>query len=170
MKERSIHQGLIPYTLRFVAVHTLTYAFFGIIFMLLSDYFGHFQNDPLFSQVMKGSDALTVRLAIPVQILRGALLSFAIYPFYKVIIEQRFGWINLFILLFILTSVGSVITGPGSIEGFLYTKFTFNPIIGYPEIGAQMLVFSWLFCRWQRKNSLDSRNHEDKEDNESIQL
>lgn len=47
-----------------------------------------------------------------------------------------------------LTSLGSVITGPGSIEGFLYTKFDHNPLIGVPEITLQMLAFSWLFCNW----------------------
>jgi hypothetical protein len=80
---------------------------------------------------------------------RGALLALAIFPFRELIIGRRLGWLKLFILLFALTSVGAVITGPGSIEGFLYTRFSFNPFIGYPEIAPQMLAFSWLFWRWQ---------------------
>jgi len=89
---------VIPFTLRYMTVHTLTYLSFGIFFMLISQYFEYFKSDPIFYQVMKPSDALSVR-----------------------------------------------------IEGFLYTKFSFNPLIGYPEIGLQMLVFWWMFCRWQNK-------------------
>lgn len=153
MKHSLNYHPIIPFTLRFIVVHTLTYLVFGIIFMLTSQYFEYFKNDPLFSQVMKPSDALSVQLAPLVQLLRGALLALAIYPFRDVIIGRSSGWIKLFILLFVLTSIGAVITGPGSIEGFLYTHFSFNPIIGYPEIALQMFAFSWLFCRWQGKKA-----------------
>ena len=54
---------------------------------------------------------------------------------------------KLFWLLYVLTSIGAVITGPGSIEGFLYTTFSYNPLIGVPEITLQMMAFSWLFAR-----------------------
>jgi hypothetical protein len=153
---------ILPFVFRFTATHTLTYMIFGIFFMLISGYFDYFAADELYSQVMKPSDALSVRLAVPVQILRGALLALAIYPFREVIIGRKNGWLKLFFLIFVLTSVGAVITGPGSIEGFLYTRFSFNPLIGYPEIGLQMLAFSWLFCCWQtKKNSQKVLSQED---------
>jgi hypothetical protein len=100
---------------------------------------------------------LSVGLAPLAQVLRGALLALAIFPFREVIIGRRLGWIKLFFLLFVLTSIGSVITGPGSIEGFLYTRFSFNPLIGYPEIAIQMLAFSWLFCCWQGKKTVNTK-------------
>lgn len=153
MKNPINRYPIISFTLRFSLVHTLTYLFFGIFFMLTSQYFEYFKNDPLFSQMMKSSDSLSVQLAPLVQIVRGALLALAIYPFKEVIIGRKSGWLKLFILLFILTSIGAVITGPGSIEGFLYTRFSFNPFIGYPEIALQMFAFSWLFCRWQGKKA-----------------
>ncbi|NLT47868.1 MAG: hypothetical protein GXX92_05580 [Clostridiales bacterium] len=140
---------MLKFILRFITVHVITYTAFGIFFMLISGYFEYFSSDPLFQLVMKESDALSVRLAIPAQIFRGALMALAIYPFREIVVSHRYGWLKLFFLLFILTSVGSVITGPGSIEGFLYTRFSFDPLIGYPEISLQMLAFSWLFCRWQ---------------------
>jgi hypothetical protein len=144
---------VIPFTLRFIAIHTLTYLAFGIFFMLVSRYFEHFKSDPVFDLVMKPSDSLSVGLAPLAQVLRGALLTLAIFPFREVVIGRRLGWLKLFFLLFVLTSIGAVITGPGSIEGFLYTRFSFNPFIGYPEIALQMLAFSWLFCRWQGKKT-----------------
>ncbi len=154
MKNARKQCPVIPFCLRFSAVHTVTYAAFGIFFMLFSQYFDYFSSDPLLSQVMKGSDALSVRLAVPAQVLRGALLALAIYPFREVIIGPRLGWLKLFFLMFVLSSFGAVITGPGSLEGLLYTRFSFSdPLVGYPEIILQMLAFSWLFCRWQGKKS-----------------
>lgn len=99
---------------------------------------------------MKPADALSVRLAPLVQIIRGALLGLAIFPSRSVIREGKYGWLKLFWLLYILTSLG---VGPGSIEGFLYTKFSYNPLVGVPEITLQMLAFSWLFCRNKTKAS-----------------
>ena len=152
MKNIISQHPAIPFTLRFITIHTLTYLTFGIFFMLVSRYFEYFKSDPVLDLVMKPSDSLSVGLAPLAQVLRGALLSLAIFPFREVIIGRRLGWIKLFLLLFILTGIGAVITGPGSIEGFLYTRFSFNLFIGYPEIALQMLAFSWLFCRWQGKN------------------
>lgn len=74
----------------------------------------------------------------------------------ETILQKPYGWIKLFWILFVLTSVGAVITGPGSIEGLLYTNFEFNPFIGYPEITLQMLTFSWLFSKWQNKWRIQS--------------
>lgn len=146
---------MVSFSLRFIVVHGLTYLGFGIFFMLVSKYFEYFSHDPVFSEVMKPSDALSVRMAPVVQVVRGAFLALAIYPFREIIIRRATGWIHLFVLLFVFSSIGSVITGPGSIEGFLYTRFPFNPVIGYPEIALQMFVFSWWFCRWERKKTAE---------------
>lgn len=119
--------------------------------MLFSKYFDVFMQDPILSVVMKPADALSVRLAAPAQIIRGALLALAVYPFRAVILGGKYGWLKLFWLMYVLTSIGAVITGPGSIEGFLYTNFKYNPLIGVPEITLQMLAFSWIFCKWMAK-------------------
>lgn len=156
MKSLLCKDGL-KFIWRFTVVHAVTYALFGIIFMLICNYFDYFIREPFFIQVMKPSDALSVRLAVPVQFLRGSLLGLAVFPFREIILQRPYGWIKLFWLLFVLTSVGAVITGPGSIEGLLYTKFEFNPLIGYPEISLQMLAFSWLFFRWHGRNP--KKNH-----------
>ncbi|MDD3424835.1 hypothetical protein [Sphaerochaeta sp.] len=133
MKQKR-YKNITGFMVRFTLVHVLTYVFFGIAFMLLSRYFDYFAYQRVFYEVMKPSTALTVRLAPLVQIVRGLLLAFALYPSRAGFIGVPSGWIRLFALLFVLTSIGSVITGPGSIEGLLYTYFPFNPLIGYPEI------------------------------------
>ena len=151
MKKKFFKKPILHFTCKFTVVHAVTYLVFGILFMLMSDYFDVFDKDPILSAVMKPADALSVRLAAPAQVIRGTLLALAIYPFRSVILEKKYGWLKLFWLMYILTSIGAVITGPGSIEGFLYTKFDYNPLIGVPEITLQMLAFSWLFCKWHGK-------------------
>jgi len=99
MKKTINQRPVIPFTLRFIAIHTLTYLVFGIFFMLVSRYFEYFKNDPIFELVMKPSDSLYVGLAPLAQVLRGALLALAIFPFRELIIGRRLGWFKLFFLL-----------------------------------------------------------------------
>lgn len=153
MKQNINLKQIFSFTFLYIIIHVLTYLIFGIIFMLVSQYFEYFDNDPIYHLIMKSSDSFSVRIAPLAQIFRGSLLAIAIYPFRDNIIGNKYGWLKLFSLLFILTSVGAVITGPGSIEGLLYTRFTFNPLIGYPEIALQMLVFSWFFCLFLNKKN-----------------
>ncbi|MDZ7796436.1 MAG: hypothetical protein U5N56_05055 [Candidatus Marinimicrobia bacterium] len=45
-----------------------------------------------------------------------------------------------------------MITRPGLIEGWLYTRIGFiNPLIGIPELTLQMLTFSYLLYRWEKQ-------------------
>ena len=139
---------------RFVTVHVVTYLVFGVFFMAVSQYFDYFKSHDLFKDFMRPADSLIVRLAVVIQIIRGTLLGLAIYSFHSVIVGERFGWLKLFGVMWVLTGIGAVITGPGSIEGFIYTKFGFgNPLIGLPEVTLQMLAFSWIFTRWEKKHA-----------------
>lgn len=141
------------FILKFVWTHVVTYLVFGLFFMVISRYFDFFAADPLLSQVMRPQDSLWVRLAVPFQFVRGSLLALAIYPFATIVLERKYGWLKLAWLLWVLTSIGAVITGPGSIEGFLYTKLTIsNPLIGLPEVIVQIIVFSYVFSRWMLKD------------------
>lgn len=148
---------LVGYLIRFSLIHTITYLLFGVTFMLLSNYFDYFDSHELFRDVMRPTDSIIVRLAVPIQFFRGALLGMALYPFKEIIVGSHRGWLKLFWVLWVLTGIGAVITGPGSIEGFIYTKFGFaDPLIGYPEVTLQMLCFSYWFYRWEKKVSLKS--------------
>ncbi|NPV54195.1 MAG: hypothetical protein HPY71_11840 [Firmicutes bacterium] len=138
---------------RFTVVHVLTYLVFGLFFMVITRYFEYFASDPLLREIMRPQDSAIVRLAVVFQILRGALLGLAFYPFRGVILEPPYGWLKLFMALWILTWIGAVVTGPGSIEGYIYTKFRFDIAVGLPEITTQMLVFSYLFVRWEQRYS-----------------
>jgi len=136
---------------RFTVAHVVTYLVFGLFFMFVTRYFEVFAEDPLLSQIMRPADSPIVRLAVVFQFLRGALLGLALYPFRGIILEGRYGWLKLFMALWILTGVGAVVTGPGSIEGYIYTKLKADIAVGWPEVTTQMLAFSYLFVRWERK-------------------
>ncbi|MGE5585768.1 MAG: hypothetical protein ACM309_09625 [Bacillota bacterium] len=147
-QERSPLSGFLG---RFMTVHVLTYLAFGLFFMFTTQYFRVFEEDPLLKLVMRAQDSPIVRLAVVFQVLRGALLGIAFYPFRSVILEDRYGWLKLFMALWILTGIGAVITGPGSIEGYIYTKLRLDIMVGLPEVTTQMLAFSYLFVRWERR-------------------
>jgi len=136
---------------RFVLLHVVTYLVFGVLFMLISDYFTYFQESVLLRQIMRSSDSLIVRFAVLIQIGRGLLLALAVVSFREVFLGSR-GWLRLFFLMWVFTAVGAVITGPGSIEGIVYTKIGLaNPLIGYPEVILQMLVFSFFLIKWEKR-------------------
>lgn len=143
----------LGFSLRLILVHTITYLIFGLVFMYLSSYFDYFSQDEILSQVMRSSEDSRVRMAILFQLLRGFLMAAALYPFRSVFLGGRWNFLKLFVLIFLLTSYCAVVPGPGSIEGFIYTKFKFEPFIGLPEITLQMLAFSWIFCIWERSRS-----------------
>lgn len=145
---------------RFTITHVVTYTFFGILFMLITDYFSIFEEHDLMNQVMRPSDSIWVRTAVLFQFVRGALLALGIYQVRHSILDKKNGWFNLFVLMWILTGIGAVITGPGSIEGFLYTNLGFgNPLVGLPEITIQMLVFSFIFTKWMDKKKVIAQHH-----------
>lgn len=131
---------------RFSVVHVATYLVIGVVFFFVSDCTGLFAADQYREQLRPTDDPL-VRTALLFQIPRGLLLATVLYPFRSVLVT-RLGWVKLFALLWVLTGIGAVITGPGSIEGALYTRFGFGGIfVGWREITTQMLAFSWLFHR-----------------------
>jgi len=142
----------IGFVARYVLVHLVTYVVCGIVFMVVSNYAEAFQQ-PLMADYMRPVDDPIVALGIPLQLPRGALLALALWPFRSILIGVR-GWAKLWALLWVLTGVGAVITGPGSLEGMVYTKLGFgNPLIGLPEVTLQTLAFSSLLCAWERRVS-----------------
>ncbi len=148
------------YVWRFSFVHVITYLVFGLIFTWLSGYFDYFASHDLLKDYMRSSDSIIVRLAVPIQFIRGALIGLALFPFKEIFINSKNGWLKLFGVLWVLTGIGAVITGPGSIEGFIYTRFGFgNPLIGLPEVTLQMLAFSYIFCKWESKHSYFRLTH-----------
>lgn len=152
MKRKVGHTpSLWGFVRRFTLTHVVTYLVFGVTFLFVSGYFEHFAADELLSRIMRPADSPLVRAAILIQFIRGALLALVLYPFRPVIVRGKHGWLKLFGLLWVLTSIGSAIAGPGSIEGFIYTRFDpESTLIGLPEVTLQVLACSYFFYWWER--------------------
>jgi hypothetical protein len=78
-------------------------------------------------------------------------MALAIYPFRKVILDNKRGWIllwGLFVAFAILSPAGAA---PSSIEGIVYSVLPFwFHLIGLPEILLQTLALSFLFYLWEQ--------------------
>lgn len=143
--------NIFGYVVRFSVIHVLTYVIAGLIFMKLQNYSQVFSESELFMNY-RSLDSPIVRAAALFQFLRGSLFALLLYPFYDIIIESKYGWLMLFGVLWGFTFIGSVSATPGSIEGFIYTNIPLSEhLIGVPEVTTQMLAFSWLFNRYERK-------------------
>jgi len=147
---KKINKDLWGYLGRFSLVHVFTYIVVGLIFMNIMRYGEHFNSSDVYSN-FRSLDSPIVRAAALIQILRGGFLALVLFPFYKVIIDSKRGWLKLFGVLWGLTLIGAVAATPGSIEGLIYTKTPLTEhLLGLPEVTVQMLVFSWLFFTWER--------------------
>lgn len=134
---------------RFTIVHVATYIVFGILFLNLMDYAGRFAS-PELSPLMRPTDSPWVMAGPLFQFVRGPILALGLYPLRRLITKDRWGWLKLWWVLWALTSIGSVAAGPGSLEGFIYTKLPWqHHLFGYPEITLQMLAFAYLLGRWE---------------------
>lgn len=140
------------FTLRFTLLHVVSYTLVGIIFMLLQDYAAAFESQPQF-ELFRPLDDPMVGAALPIQIVRGALLALFLYPFYAVFMRPRHGWLWIFSLIFGLTALGSAILIPEVVtliaEGGAFAQFV---EFGLPEVFVQMLIFSWLLFIWERRS------------------
>jgi hypothetical protein len=142
---------ILGYVGRFSLIHVLTYVVAGIIFMKLQNYVDVFSTSEAFAN-FRPLDSPIVRAAALFQFLRGSFFALLLYPFYDTIISSKRGWLMLFGVLWGFTFIGSVSATPGSIEGFIYTKIPLSEhLIGMPEVTIQMLSFSWLFYKYERK-------------------
>ena len=137
---------------RVIVAHFLTYFLMGIVFAVsgLNVIVYYEQNpDPLVNAFFRPTTSLWVVAGPLFQLLRGALIALTLYPFRKVFLEDKRGWLYLwgiFLSLAILVPSGAA---PGSMEGVIYTTLPFMlHLIGLPEIMLQTLAFSWLVVFW----------------------
>jgi hypothetical protein len=138
------------YALRFILLHVLTYTAAGIIFYQLQDYAEAFQTMEAF-ELFRPLDDPFVAAAMPIQIVRGALLALLLYPFYDAFTRRKHGWLLAFGVLYGFTAIGSAIFIPDLVETIVVERTAAHLVVGVPEITVQMLLFSWLFVAWERR-------------------
>jgi len=133
------------YAMRFTVLYVVIYGLVGILFFFIQDYEAMLETGERFSQ-FRATDHPLVAFAIPIQIFRGALLALLIYPFYNMIMNAAKGWLLLFLLFFGLTVVSSPVFLPS-----VLSEPAESLIAGTPEAVVQILLFSWLMFKWEKR-------------------
>ncbi|MFW5987335.1 MAG: hypothetical protein ACOCPU_03880 [Methanohalophilus sp.] len=145
------------YIKRFTLIHIITYWVIGMIFYQLQGYEEALATMDAFELYRPLESFFMVAVVFLGQIVRGIVLALLIYPFYIIFREQKHGWLLLFGTLWFITGIGSVFFTPELLESIITGEGVVELLrelrVGVPEITAQMLLFSWLFCNYKQIKS-----------------
>jgi len=143
-------KGIRRYFIKFTILHVITYTLFGVLFYYLQNYELAFDTQEYFKLFRPMTDPI-VSMAPFIQLIRGGLLALFLYPLHNTFIEEKHGWLLLFLVLFGFTALvpGGMITD--FIKVFRTENSLSDFLVGVPEISVQMLVFSFVFVKWQRR-------------------
>ncbi len=87
------------------------------------------------------------------QFIRILACGMVLYPFYDIITNGRRGMLILFGAMWGLAFFASVDPAPGTLQGMIYTQTTFfEHAITIVTAAIQMLVFAWLFIKWETRS------------------
>lgn len=142
-----------PYTLwgivlKTTAVHTLTYFIVGLLAFSLFDYTERFA-DPALRLLMRQTDDPFVQAGVLFQPIRGLLFGLVFYLLRDILFRRKYGWLVMWFTLVALGIFSTFGTAPGSIEGLIYTKVSFQGLAGgMLEVLAQSFLLSVLTYYW----------------------
>lgn len=129
-------------------VHTLTYFAIGLIAFTLFNYSARFA-DPALSSLMRQTNDPLVQAGVLFQPIRGVLFGFVFYLLRDVLFRQKNGWLIIWITLVVVGIVSTFGPAPGSIEGLIYTKVSFNGLWGgLVEVLLQSFLLSAFIYYW----------------------
>jgi hypothetical protein len=140
-----------PFFARLTACHMVTYFVVGALAYFLFDYATAFRS-PHFDCWMRQTTSRWVVAGPALQWIRGLLFAAALFPFRRVFLEGKHGWLKLWGLMLALAILGTAGPAPGSIEGLIYTTIPpLDQILGLREVVVQTLLFSALLAAWYRR-------------------
>jgi hypothetical protein len=135
-------------TLKTVIVHTVTYFIVGLIAYSLFDYSSSFA-DPALSSLMRPTTDPIVQAGVLFQPIRGILFGLVFYLLRDVLFQKQYGWLITWITLVVIGIYSTFGTAPGSIEGLIYTKTSFDSLWGGGfEVWTQSFLLSVLTFYW----------------------
>lgn len=139
--------NLWNYLGRFAIVFVLSYAVVAVLFLGVQNQLSEDYRIAL--ELYEPFRPAALSTLIPL-VVRALILALILYPFYGVIMQNRFGGLILFGALWGAALFGSVEPMPGSLEGMIYTSISFTEhALVLVAIALQMLLFVWLFLKWE---------------------
>jgi hypothetical protein len=134
-------KGIITRTM---IVHTVTYFIAGLIAFSVFNYSASL-SEPGLSSLMHPVDDPLVQAGVLFQPIRGVLFGAVFLLLADSIFKKRQGWIMLWFTLVVLGIFSTFGPAPESIEGFIYTRRTFDGLWGrMVEVLAQSFVLATL--------------------------
>lgn len=153
MSAKQSVKPILMFVLQITVLHFITYLVLGAIAFNVFNY-SYWYSVPPLSFYMKPTDSIWIQAGPLFQFVRGPIMGLALYPFRRVFVEARNGWVYLwgiFLGIGILSTFGPA---PGSIEGLVFTTFPVILQIAFlPETVLQSLALSILLYIWQRHPS-----------------
>ncbi len=146
------------YSIKVIILHVVTYFIAGALAYPLLTKSLYVGPNPVFAVLFRtqAEPALWAHVTtwfLPAQILRGFLLSLAIYPFYSVLVSWTY-WKRFVTITGLYLLIGfwaAAVAAPGTIEGLVYMRpeITFNiHLLVQPEIIGQGLAFGAGLAVW----------------------
>ena len=147
MDQQEIQEtGILGFVARSTVLHVVTYFLFGALFAFYNPFHQGVHTVELFPDYMflfRSMTSIWVTGGGILQIIRGPVLMAPLYYFRETFLGEKSGWLKLFLLMACWTCIGSVVAGPGSLEGYFYTTLPVElHLDGLPEVITQMLGFS----------------------------
>ena len=134
---------------RITACHMVTYMIVGAMAYTIMDYPSQFSDE---CSIMIPTDSPRVALGPSLQVIRGLIFAVVLFPFRRVFLEERHGWLKLWGLFLGLAILSTAGPAAGSVEGMIYTKIPIAAqIVGLWEVVLQTLAMSVLVVIWHRR-------------------
>ena len=113
--------------------HTIAFFLAGVFAMLFMNYEELYITEPL-SFFMRPTTDPIVALGMVLQIFRGIIVAFVIYPLRKAFFEEKYGYWKLGLVVLGFSVLATFGPGIGSFDGFIFTTLPLEiHVLGYPE-------------------------------------
>jgi len=126
--------------------HVIAYFIAGIFAVTFMNYKEHYASDYL-NHLMLAVTSPRVALGPALQIFRGLIIGLVLLPIRKMILEEKYGFAKLALLVLGLSFISTIGPTPGSFEGFVYTVLPVQyHLLGIPE--TVLYIFLFIFILW----------------------
>ncbi|MDD4364057.1 MAG: hypothetical protein PHD33_07650 [Atribacterota bacterium] len=138
------------FSLGFTIIHTIAYTIAGMLALKISKDL-YEEKERLLDFIRDMSDETdrkhVTKWFMPAQLLRGLLMSFALYPILGLLgnISFIFRFIFFSSLMFIYTDFSSAVPFPNNIEGLVYMKSRYQKKNLFWKLYYEMIIYSLLF-------------------------
>lgn len=136
------------FVFRVAVSHVMAYSIAGIYALTFINYAYVYSVPPL-SHFMRQLDSPWVAAGPTLQIIRGIVMALALWLVRKPLLQGKWGWAKLALLLVGLSYIATIAPGPGSFDGYIFTTFPLSThTLGIPEMLIYVLVFSVFLYYW----------------------